>query len=285
MLLLALAPGKSRTHATTVDAQLRMSLLASTVLAPAFGEPGNSVDVPAEVTMPTFAGAANVSSAPLKLSVVEALKLDVLEHDGRPERYPFFRAQVDEARTSGHYSDVKILQHLRGRLKGVSFDAVSGALLSGATLDDVLSVIRKRFGHPRVVVKSVIDSLLKRPRVRSGDVGDLITYSTQLDNAAAAAILGSVGYDYELDNMQSVQALVDKLPPHDVLRWGEFGTRREAKGLATTFSSFVSCLSGLVEERQYAQPTPLKCRALSTRARSDVRKRPSLRRSLERLLG
>ena len=126
----------------------------------------NSVNVPAEATMPTFTGAANVSSAPLKLSVVEAPKLNVLEYDGRPERYPFFRAQVDEAHTSGNYSDVKILQHLRGRLKGVAFDAVSGALLSGATLDDVLSVIRKRLRHPRVVVKSVIDSLLKRPRVQ-----------------------------------------------------------------------------------------------------------------------
>ena len=86
---------------------------------------------------------------------------------------PSFFAQVTETRTSGIYSDVKILQHLRSLLKGAALRAVSGALLSGALPDDVMSIITKRFGNPRLVVKNVCVLLLSRARVEVSDVNDL----------------------------------------------------------------------------------------------------------------
>ena len=98
---------------------------------------------------------------------------------------PSFFAQVTEARTSGIHSEVKILQHLRSRLKGAALQAVSGALLSGALLDDVMSIITKRFGNPRLVVKNVCDKLLSRARVKVSDVNDLTSFSIDIDNTAS----------------------------------------------------------------------------------------------------
>lgn len=67
--------------------------------------------------------------------MVEAPKLGSLEFDGKLERHPFFESQVAEARR-GH-SDFKILAHLKGKLKGKPFQAVSASLLTGGTLDDI----------------------------------------------------------------------------------------------------------------------------------------------------
>ena len=67
---------------------------------------------PAEPLIKRATTTANVASAePVKVTVVEAPKLDFTEFDGSPENFAFFFAQVTEARTSGIHSEVKILQH------------------------------------------------------------------------------------------------------------------------------------------------------------------------------
>ena len=74
-----------------------------------------------------------------------------------PDRYPFFRAQVEEARQ--YHSDMKILAYLRTSLKGSAFESVRAVLLSGSSLDDILTVLRKHFGNPKVIVRNVTDRL------------------------------------------------------------------------------------------------------------------------------
>ena len=113
---------------------------------------------------------------------------------------------------------MKILQHLRSRLKGAALRAVSGALLSGALLDDVMSIITKRFGNPRLVVKNVCDKLLSRARVKVSDVNDLTSFSIDIDNTAS--VIKAMGYPSELDNLQSVFSLCSKLPTQtDINKW------------------------------------------------------------------
>ena len=57
-------------------------------------------------------------------------------------------------------------------------------MLSGALLDDVMSIITKRFGNPRLVVKNVRDKLLRRARVKVKDVNDLSSSPIHIDNTA-----------------------------------------------------------------------------------------------------
>ena len=191
-------------------------------------------------------------------------KLDTIEFNGNPEQYPFFIAEIREARQV--HSDVKILAHLKTMLKGkalINFDAVRASLLSGCTLVDVLSVLGKHFGNPKVVVQTVTRKLFNQPPIKAHDCQELAEFSIEVDNAQA--VLRAIGYERELDNIQSMGQLVSKLPAHDADRWAEYGHKWESEHWPRIVSSveFAKFLASLVEDRQFSRPT-----ALSTSARS-----------------
>ena len=51
------------------------------------------------------------SRQPVQVTLEKPPKLDIIEFNGNPEQYPFFIAQIREARQV--HSDVKILAHLK----------------------------------------------------------------------------------------------------------------------------------------------------------------------------
>ena len=197
------------------------------------------------------------------LVVTEVQKLDIMDFDGSPESYPYFKVQVEDAIKSGYYSEAKILSHLKEKLKGSAFQAVRASLLMGGSLFDIMNVIQKRFGDPRIVVRHVTRKLLERQKIRQHDVADLVTFSVQINNTLS--ILKAMQFERELDNTQSISELVSKLPPGDIERWGEYGRRMERDGRAITFESFAFFLSDLVEDRQFAIPTALCSSKTETR--------------------
>ena len=197
------------------------------------------------------------------LVVTEVQKLDIMDFDGSPESYPYFKVQVEDAIKSGYYSEAKILSHLKEKLKGSAFQAVRASLLMGGSLFDIMNVIQKRFGDPRIVVRHVTRKLLERQKIRQHDVADLVTFSVQINNTLS--ILKAMQFERELDNTQSISELISKLPPGDIERWGEYGRRMERDGRAITFESFAFFLSDLVEDRQFAIPTALCSSKTGTR--------------------
>ena len=68
----------------------------------------------------------------------DAPKLYFIVYDGKYEESPFFKAQVMDAIHS-QVSNVQVLllSHLRDRLIGQAFQAVHGALLTGASFGEV----------------------------------------------------------------------------------------------------------------------------------------------------
>ena len=199
-------------------------------------------------------------------------KLDIIEFNGNREQYPLFFAQIREARQL--HSDVKILAHLKTRLKGKAFDAVRASLLSGCTLVDVLSVLGKHFGNPKVVVQTMTKTLFNRPPIKAHDYQELAEFSIEVDNAQA--VLRAIGYERELDNIQSMVQLVSKLPAHDADRWAEYGRKWESEHWPSVVSSveFAKFLASLVEDRQFSRPTALSTSARTAPRRQDV-KHPS----------
>ena len=168
--------------------------------------------------------------------------------DGSSDRYPFFRAQVEEARQ--YHSDMKILAYLRTSLKVLkAFESVRAVRLSGSSLDDILTVLRKHFGNPKGIVRNVTDSLFSR-RVKNYEPAELAKYSVEVDNALA--VLKAIGYEHKLDNIDTMDKLVSKLSSNDVDRWGEFGRRKESEGEIINFPLFAHFLSNLVEDRRFA---------------------------------
>ena len=107
----------------------------------------------------------------------------MIEFNGNPERYPFFIAKILEARQVCR--DIKILAHLKTRLKEKVFDAVRASLLSGCTLVDVLSVLGKHFGNPKVVVQTVTRQMFNWPPIKARDCQEMADFSIEADNAQA----------------------------------------------------------------------------------------------------
>lgn len=89
---------------------------------------------------PTYQGLP-LEQQQVKITLEESSKSDIIEYGGSSEKYPFFQAQVSEARKSGRYSETKILVHLKSRLKGRVLTAVNASLLTGGNLDSVLDII------------------------------------------------------------------------------------------------------------------------------------------------
>ena len=207
------------------------------------------------------------SRQPVQVTLEKPSKLDIIKFNGNPEQYPFFITQTREARQV--HSDVKILPHLKTRLKGKAFDAVSASLLSGCTLVDVLSVLGKHFGNPKVVVQSVTRKLFNRPPIIAHHYQELAEFSIEVDHAQA--VLRAIGYERELDNIQSMGRLVSKLPAHDADRWAEFGRKWESQHWPSIVSSveFAKFLASLVEDRQFSRPTALSKSAQSVFRRQD----------------
>ena len=229
-------------------------------------------DVKSHRVFDEYQTARRDSRQPVQVTLEKPPKLDIIEFNGNPEQYPFFIAQIREARQV--HSDVKILAHLKTRLKGKAFDAVRASLLSGCTLVDVLSVLGKHFGNPKVVVQTVTRKLFNRPPIKAHDYQELAEFSIEVDNAQA--VLRAIGYERELDNIQSMGQLVSKLPAHDADRWAEYGRKWESEHWPSVVSSveFAKFLASLVEDRQFSRPTALSTSARTAPRRQDV-KHPS----------
>ena len=195
---------------------------------------------------------ASVVTAPMNITIKQPPKMDVLAFDGRPERYPFFKMQVQEVQDSGHFTELQITQHLRERLRGDAFEAVHGTLLSGGSLDRILHVLDCRFGNRFVITRAITDKLLNRPKVRSGDVEDLSHFCAEIYNALS--ILEAVGYQTELDNYRALSSLVEKLPPESQLGWGSFARSQVETDQPLTCQLLHDYVSSHLKDRQFGAP-------------------------------
>ena len=192
-------------------------------------------------------------SAPVSVVVKQAPKMDVLPFDGKPERYPFFKMQVEEVHKSGDFTDAQIIQHLRDRLKGAAFEAVHGMLLSGGSLQSILHVLETNFGSRFVITQATTDKLLNRPKVRGGDLRDLSQFCTEVFNAMS--VLEAVGYQGELDNYRAISTLASKLPSESRLGWGTFARAQVQSGTMLSCRMFHEYLSGHVQDFQFSVPS------------------------------
>ena len=188
----------------------------------------------------------------MNITINQPPKMDVLAFDGRAERYPFFKMQVQEVRSSGHFTELQITQHLRERLRGDAFEAVHGTLPSGGSLDIILHVLESRFGNRFVITQAVTDKLLNRPKVRSGDVEDLSHFCAEIYNSLS--ILEAVGYRTELDSYRTLSSLVEKLPAESQLGWGSFARAEVEKGQPLTCQRFYDFLSSHLKDCQFGVP-------------------------------
>ncbi|XP_043209021.1 uncharacterized protein LOC122374380 [Amphibalanus amphitrite] len=196
--------------------------------------------------------AAPVVTAPTHVTISQPPKMDILAFDGRAERYPFFKMQVNEARDSGNFTDLQITQHLRERLRGEAFEAVHGTLLSGGSLSRILHVLESRFGNPFLITHAVTEKVMNRPKVRSNDVRDLSQFCADIYNTLS--ILEAVGYESELDNYSTLSTLVEKLPQESQLGWGAFARAQIEAGHPLTCRLLYEYINSHLKDRQFGAP-------------------------------
>ena len=187
------------------------------------------------------------SSTPTRLYIQEAVKLDFTIFDGKYEEFPFFEAQVDEA-VRLRYSETQILRHLKERLRGVAFEAVHGALLTGGSFGDVRTISKERFGDPQIIVNRTVRKLMETAPLKEGDIDALERFSTDISNAVA--IIRHVGQSSELNSLQVMQVLTSKLPRDSRHEWGSYG-RSKVEGGTLTCDLFAAFLKAHIKDRRF----------------------------------
>ena len=155
---------------------------------------------------------------------------------------------------------MQIIRHLRDRLKGPTFEAVHGALLSGCPLLRIMHVLESRFGNRLQVTNEVTSQLPSFERIDSNDIEHLARFGTAVYNAIST--LQAVGFDSELDNLRTIQLLSEKLPLESRQAWGTYARRRCEDGRRLSCGLFHEFLEENIQDRQYsvvssALPAPL----------------------------
>lgn len=135
---------------------------------------------------------------------------------GDPREWPMF-VQAFKAMVHDVFeSDAQRLSMLHSMLGEKLRTGMSQILSSPTAYRQALQELRRKYGHPHLVVRTYIQGLMEMAPFRGGDA--LEDFSTQLHGAVAT--LEAAGYGHELDSSVALEGLVRKLPDGLISRWG-----------------------------------------------------------------
>lgn len=97
---------------------------------------------------------------------------------------------------------------------------MSQILTSPMAYRNALQELRRKYGHPHLVVRTYIQGLMDLPVVRAETIE---SFSSHLHGAVST--LESAGYGHELDSSVALEGILRKLPESMVDRWGRHVNR------------------------------------------------------------
>jgi hypothetical protein len=89
--------------------------------------------------------------------------MDLPEFRGEPEEWPVFYSQFVSTTIEGDFSPSQNMTRLRKCLKGEARNAVLGSLALPENVDEVINLLKTRFGNLDAVVKAKIKALNNLP--------------------------------------------------------------------------------------------------------------------------
>ena len=147
------------------------------------------------------------------------IKLD--RFDGNPLRWPdwfaMFQSAIDNNK---RLSESEKLTYLQTLVSGSAKEAISFYSCNPLFYKTAVEELRRRFGHPKHIVKSFISELQKFPAPQLSSPSTFISHSVFLRKLVQT--FESFHFDSDLDSSFLLEAAVAKLPAAVHLKWNEY---------------------------------------------------------------
>ncbi len=124
-------------------------------------------------------------------------KLDLKPYDGDPKKWPDFIAIFrDLVHSNTSLSAAEKMALLKRSLSEEIRNGLGDSLSSSALYSEALTELKNTYGHPQIVSRAYIQSLIELPKVNNNDYKTLLKFSQTLDEAVSS--LKNGGYEHEL---------------------------------------------------------------------------------------
>lgn len=146
-------------------------------------------------------------------------KINLNPYDGDPKKWSEF---ISTFRTFVHLNNTLTIEEKMATLKISLTEDIKNGLgdsLSNAQLyTKALETLESTYGHPQIVSRAYIQSIIDLPKVNNNDFKTLIKFSQSLSGSVASLKEG--GFGHELMSSGLLQLIVTKLSPELQSRWG-----------------------------------------------------------------
>lgn len=159
---------------------------------------------------------STVTGAEGQTMITMALVQNLKPFGGDPREWPMFIQSFKSMIHDNFPTDAQRLTMLHTMLDAKLRTGMSQILSSPTAYRQALQELRRKYGHPHLVVRTYIQRLMELSPCRGGDA--LEDFSTQLHGAVTT--LDSAGYGHELNSSVALEGLVRKLPDSLIARWG-----------------------------------------------------------------
>eukprot|EP00117_Sycon_ciliatum_P015008 scpid75151/ scgid15043/ len=153
---------------------------------------------------------------------------------GSPEEWPAFLSSYERSTRECEFSPSENMARLAKALKGKARNLVAGMLTVPDNVDQVISMLRLRFGNPDLIIQSLIKRTKELNSIKTVDLESIIELTSAVRNLVSTMEL--LEETDHLTNPQLRQDIVAKLPNELRLRWGEhvqsLGRRSTLKDLS-----------------------------------------------------
>ncbi|XP_053692248.1 uncharacterized protein LOC128740709 [Sabethes cyaneus] len=143
------------------------------------------------------------------------------------------------------FTNTDNLKRLQDSLQGLAKEAVQSRLLMPESVPDVIEDLRKLFGNPEKLLKSLVAKVQKAQAPRMDKLETFLYFGIAVKQLSDH--LEAAGMHDHLSNPMLVQELVGKLPPEYKLDWVRF-KRGKTETPLKSFSIFISEIVSEVSE-------------------------------------
>ncbi|XP_055622743.1 uncharacterized protein LOC129766252 [Toxorhynchites rutilus septentrionalis] len=180
-----------------------------------------------------------------QLAARQAVSKNLPVFRGEPEVWPLFISCYEYTTAACGFTNTDNLKRLQDSLQGLAKEAVQSRLLLPDSVPDVIEDLRKLFGSPEKLLKSLIAKVRRTQSPRLDRLETFLYFGITVKQLCDH--LEAAGLHDHLNNPMLVQELVRKLPSEYKLDWVRF-KRGKVGAPLRIFTDFISEIVSEVSE-------------------------------------
>ncbi|OXA45360.1 hypothetical protein Fcan01_20206 [Folsomia candida] len=150
---------------------------------------------------------------------------DLSQFSGKIEEWPAFILAFESSTTNCQFTEGENLIRLQRSLRGEALELVQCLLVDHRGVRIAIDKLRKRFGRPGVIMKTMMQKLQQIQNVKTDNYESWVKLGTGMDNLVST--IKSLGAKQQLSNPSLVDELVKKLPAQKAMEWEKFKLRKK----------------------------------------------------------